>query len=126
MEIATRLSNEISRYLDLDTRQIQLTSTNMANIDTPGYRTAGMDFEAEMRQAMTGVDDETEGAALSGRVTPRIFAVDGLIVRPDGNNVSMDRESLNLAEAQLKFKTGVALLKREYSRIFDAIHADAK
>ena len=31
MEIATNLSNEIARYLDLDTRQIQLTSANMAN-----------------------------------------------------------------------------------------------
>jgi len=125
METATRLSNEIARYLDLDTRQIQLTSANMANIDTPGYRTAGMDFEAEMRQAMTDVD-ESDGTAPSGRPGPRVFAVDGLIVRPDGNNVSMDRESLNLAEAQLKFKTGVALLKREYARVVDAIHADAK
>jgi flagellar hook-associated protein 1 FlgK len=31
MQIATNLSNEIARYLDLDTRQIQLTSANMAN-----------------------------------------------------------------------------------------------
>ena len=120
MEIATRLSNEIARYLDLDTRQIQLTGANMANVDTPGYRTVGFDFEGEMRQAMSQVDLGNDG------VSPRIFLVNGLIVRPDGNNVSMDREGLNLAEAQLKFKTGVALLRREYTRIFDAIHADAK
>jgi flagellar hook-associated protein 1 FlgK len=31
MEIATPLSNEIARYLDLNTRQIQLTTANMAN-----------------------------------------------------------------------------------------------
>jgi flagellar basal-body rod protein FlgB len=120
MEIATRLSNEIARYLDLNTREIQLTSANMANIDTPGYKAVGMDFEAEMRRAMAGVD---WGAATD---EPQIFQVDRLIVRPDGNNVSMDRESLNLAEAQLKFKTGVALLKREYSTVMDAIHADAR
>lgn len=120
MEIATRLSNEISQYLDLTTRQIQVTSANMANIDTPGYKTTGMNFEAEMQTAMAGV---SSGAASRD---PRIFDVDGLVVRPDGNNVSMDREGLNLAEAQLKFKTGVALLKREYTRILDAIHADAK
>lgn len=119
MEIATRLSNEIARYLDLDTRQIQVTTANMANIDTPGYRTIGFDFESEMRQAMFQVD-------AGGAVSPKILMVDGLIVRPDGNNVSMDREGLNLAEAQLKFKTGVALLRREYTRIFDAIHADTK
>jgi flagellar basal-body rod protein FlgB len=121
MEIATRLSNEIARYLDLDTREIQLTTANMANIDTPGYRAVGMDFEAEMRQAMarTSLDGDAE-------LHPRIFEVDGLIVRPDGNNVSVDRESLNLAEAQLKFKTGVALLKGQYAGIMAAIHADSK
>ncbi|MGA9672444.1 MAG: hypothetical protein WBQ94_24730, partial [Terracidiphilus sp.] len=54
----------------------------------------------------------------------RLKTVDGLIARPDGNNVSMDRESLNLAEAQLKFKTGVALLRQEYQRVMDAIHID--
>jgi flagellar basal-body rod protein FlgB len=123
MEIATRLSNEIARYLDLNTRQIQLTASKMANIDTPGYRAVGMDFEGEMRRAMAGVDDE---GGLQTTLAPRVFEVDGLIVRPDGNNVSMDRESLNLAEAQLKYKTGVALLKHEYSGILDAIHADAK
>jgi flagellar basal-body rod protein FlgB len=124
MEISTRLSSEIARYLDLDMRQIQITSTNMANIDTPGYRSVGMDFEVELRRAMArvGGDDGNSDAILA----PRLFAVDGLIVRPDGNNVSMDRESLNLAEAQLKFKTGIALLKKEYIRVMDAIHADAR
>jgi flagellar basal-body rod protein FlgB len=56
----------------------------------------------------------------------RLGEVDGLIARPDGNDVSMDREGLNLAEAQLKFKTGVALLHQEYQRVLDAIHADNK
>ena len=57
MEIETRLSDQIGRYLDLATAEAKLTAANMANIDTPGYRTVGMDFEAEMREAMDGVDD---------------------------------------------------------------------
>jgi len=120
MEIETRLSDQLARYLDLATTQVKLTAANMANIDTPGYRAVGMDFEAEMREAMDGVD-----RGLPPRPV-RIKAVDGLIARPDGNNVSMDREGLNLAEAQLKFKTGVALLRQEYQRVLDAIHADSK
>jgi flagellar basal-body rod protein FlgB len=123
MQITSTLTNEIARYLDLDTRQIQLTSANMANIDTPGYRAVGMDFEAEMRRVMTADGPDSE---MASGVTPHVFEVDGLIVRPDGNDVSMDRESLNLAEAQLKFKTGVALLKGQYSDLMNAIHADAK
>jgi flagellar basal-body rod protein FlgB len=116
--VETRLSDQISRYLDLATSEAKLTAANMANIDTPGYRAVGMDFEAEMRGAMAGV--ELGQAPRQVHVQP----VDGLIARPDGNNVSMDREGLNLAEAQLKFKTGVALLREEYQRIMNAIHSD--
>ncbi|MGA2216582.1 MAG: flagellar basal body rod protein FlgB [Terracidiphilus sp.] len=120
LQVETRLSDQLARYLDLSTAQAKLTAANMANIDTPGYRAVGMDFEAEMRGAMESVDQ--------GRAPQkvRVKAVDGLIARPDGNDVSMDRESLNLAEAQLKFKTGVALLRLEYQRVLDAIHADGK
>jgi flagellar basal-body rod protein FlgB len=118
MEIATGLSNQIARYLDLATAEAKLTAVNMANVDTPGYRAVGMDFEAEMRGAIKDVEQ--------GR-TPRrvrVTEVDGLVARPDGNNVSVDREGLNLAEAQLKFRTGVALLRQEYQRVMDAIHGD--
>ena len=67
---------------------------------------------------MSGRGCRARGAKVRSR------PVDGLIARPDGNNVTMDRESLNLAEAQLRFKTGVALLRQENQRVMDAIHAD--
>jgi len=118
IEIETQMGEQIARYLDLAAAEAKLTAANMANVDTPGYRTVGMDFEAEMREAVSDVD----GGRVSRKV--RVLDVDGLVSRPDGNNVSIDRESLNLAEAQLKFKTGVALLKQEYQRVMDAIHAD--
>jgi flagellar basal-body rod protein FlgB len=120
MNIETPLGDQLARYLDLAAGEVKLTAANMANIDTPGYRTVGMDFEAEMKEAMDGVNQGRAPRQV------RVKAVDGLIARPDGNNVSMDRESLNLAEAQLKFKVGVALLRSENQRVMDAIHADGK
>ena len=120
MQIESQLGEQITRYLDLAVSETKLTAVNMANIDTPGYRAVGMNFEAEMREAMNGVEKGQAARPV------RVKAVDGLISRPDGNNVSMDREGLNLAEAQLRFKTGVALLRQEYQRILDAIHSDSK
>jgi flagellar basal-body rod protein FlgB len=120
MQIETQLSDQIGRYLDLATSEAKMTAANMANVDTPGYRAMGMDFEAEMRSAMSQV---TAGSA------PQPVSVkpeDGLIARPDGNNVSMEREGMNLAEAQLKFKIGVTLMRSENQRVLDAIHADSK
>jgi flagellar basal-body rod protein FlgB len=81
-----------------------------------------MDFEAEMREAMHEADEAEFGKATPHAV--RVRNVGGLISRPDGNNVSMDREGLNLAEAQLKFKIGVAALKEQNQMVMDAIHAD--
>jgi flagellar basal-body rod protein FlgB len=116
MQMNTPISEELGRYLSLSRQQLTLTAANMANIDTPGYRTQGLDFAGEMRRSLS----EENSAAEPGRV----FEVDGLLERPDGNNVSMDREGLAMAQAQLQFRTGVELLKREFTRLADAIHED--
>jgi flagellar basal-body rod protein FlgB len=117
-DYTTQLGNEVARYLDLSTAQVKLTAANMANVDTPGYKAVGVDFDAEMREAIRDV-------ALGGTEQSfHVERVDGLVARPDGNNVSMDRESLNMAEAQLQFRTGIAILRQEYQRTMDAIHAD--
>jgi len=42
--------------------------------------------------------------------------------RPDGNNVSVERESLLLAQTQLQFRTGVELLRSEFRRLQMAIN----
>jgi flagellar basal-body rod protein FlgB len=118
MQVETRLSDQLGRYLDLATSQAKLAEVNMANIDTPGYKALGMDFETEMRGALADGDQGVGSRPVRIRVT------DGLIARPDGNDVSLDRESLTLAEAQLKFKTGVALMHIENQRVMDAIHVD--
>lgn len=120
MQITTPLADQLTRYMDLAASQLKATATNMANVDTPGFHTIGFDFEAEMRRALTDGSNPDVSAA------PHLQEVDGLLARPDGNNVSMDREGLAMAEAQLKFRTGVELAKREYARVLDAIHADSK
>ena len=121
MEIASRLSEALGKFLDLTSDQMKLTAGNVANVDTPGYKTQGMDFGSAFAQAMKNLD----GASTAG-VNEQVEDVDGLVARPDGNNVSIDRESMQLAKEQLQFRTGVALLKSEYSEMMSAIHADGK
>ena len=121
MEIASRLSEALGKFLDLTSDQMKLTAGNVANVDTPGYKTQGMDFGSAFAQAMKNLD-----RASTAGVNEQVGDVDGLVARPDGNNVSIDRESMELAKEQLQFKTGVALLKSEYSEMMSAIHADGK
>ncbi len=79
-------------------------------------------FEQEFLREL-GASAGADG--LMGAQAP-VEAVDGLVARPDGNNVSMDREGMQLAKSQLQFRLGVELLKREYSNVMSAIHAEAK
>ena len=122
MEVTTALSGALGQYLDLTSEQMKLTASNMANIDTPGYKTQGVDFEQEFARQLNG---SAGTAGLSGAQAPA-QDVDGLVARPDGNNVSMDREGMQLAKSQLQFRLGVELLKREFSNVMSAIHAEAK
>jgi flagellar basal-body rod protein FlgB len=116
MHITTSLSEALTRYIDLTGEQMKLTASNMANIDTPGYKTQGFDFEEQFAR-------ELQGKAFS---SPNIQEVDGLVSRPDGNNVSMDREGMQLAKEQLQFRLGIQLLKNEFSGIMSAIQEEVK
>ena len=122
MQTTTPLGDALGRYLDLASNQLKLTASNMANVDTPGYKTQGFDFEQEFARQLNDTAGATglEGAQISAE------DVDGLVARPDGNNVSMDREGLQLAKSQLQFKLGVQLLKHEFAGVMSAIHMDSK
>jgi len=48
--------------------------------------------------------------------------VEGLIERPDGNNVSLDREGLLLAQTQLQYKAAIELIRAEFRRMLGAIN----
>jgi flagellar basal-body rod protein FlgB len=100
-------------YLDLAAFRQKLIASNLANVDTPGYRTRDINFEGEMRRA--------EDRLWPDAPTPRVFEVPGLIERPDGNNVNLERESLLLARTQLQFRLGVELLRQEFQRISSAV-----
>jgi flagellar basal-body rod protein FlgB len=133
MEITTPLIDVLGKFLDLTSTQFKLTSSNVANLDTPNYRAVGIDFASEFSAAASqvlavrqdGSDGQPEGnpGSTFSSPAPALRPVDGLLERPDGNNVSMDREGLNLAKEQLDYKTGIELLQEQLSVIRSAIQA---
>jgi flagellar basal-body rod protein FlgB len=112
--IDTPNMQRLEKYLDLLTFRQGLISSNVANVDTPGYRTQDVAFEDEMRRADLRLQDDP--------VSPHVQEVRGLIERPDGNNVSLDREGLALARTQLQYRAGVELLRTEFHNLQSAIN----
>jgi flagellar basal-body rod protein FlgB len=121
--IDTAMTEALGRFLDVDVGRYKLISSNLANIDTPGFRTRDLDFRSELRRAGAQAQANHEGNFLHVSYVPVARPVRGLLERPDGNNVSVERESLLLAETQMKFNLGVQLLKDEFHTISQAINS---
>ncbi|HLW87083.1 MAG TPA: flagellar basal body protein [Terriglobales bacterium] len=116
-DVSTPTMNLLEKVLDVTAQRQQLVTANIANIDTPGYQTKDIDFHSELQRAVNG------GPA---NFLPAVRPVQGLLERPDGNNVSMDREGLLLAETQMQFSLGVQLLHHEFQNLLSAISEGSK
>jgi flagellar basal-body rod protein FlgB len=103
----------LQKYLDVVSMRQTLVATNLANVDTPGYHTRDVNFRGELQRAMNGEIDDGS--------SPFVIPVRGLLARPDGNNVNVDRESMLLAEMQLQYKTATAILRSSFSELNTAI-----
>jgi flagellar basal-body rod protein FlgB len=102
------LSNNLERYMDLLSARQKLVVSNIANADTPGYKTRDVDFQSEFRNAI----DPTQ---------PEVAPVSGLKTKNDGNNVNIDRESRLLAENDIRFSIATNLLKSRLKNLRAAI-----
>jgi flagellar basal-body rod protein FlgB len=117
----TPLISTLESYLRLTTSREQAISANMANVDTPGYHTRDINFESELSRAMNGVLTNSENGVEGAQISPVVRQVPGLMERPDGNNVDLDREGLLMSETQLQYQVGIQLIKHQFHQILSAI-----
>jgi flagellar basal-body rod protein FlgB len=97
----------LERYMDLVSFRQKLTASNIANADTPGYKTKDIDFESEL-------------ATATGR-QPNAIDAPGLVTKNDGNNVNVDRESRLLSENAIRFTIASNLLQTQIRTLRSAI-----
>ncbi len=122
MTSSTPMLPALESYLKLTLSREQTISANMANVDTPGYHTLDINFQGELKKAMNTVSYESDGGAVTAQMNPAVQEVPGLMERPDGNNVNLDREGLLLSETQLQYQIGIQLVKHQFHQILSAIN----
>ena len=124
----------MDRSMTLATRRLDLVAGNLANIDTPGYRTRDFDFQEHLKSALQGIPGQglpmakTDSRHLSGGsggVNPSPLQVATGQERNDGNNVSLDRETMLLQRTQSSYVLASTFLQGEVRRTLQAIR-DAK
>jgi len=102
------LTSHIERYMDLLSARQKLVASNIANADTPGYKTQDIDFQFEFMSLAKGEQ-------------PQIIQAAGLKEKTDGNNVNLDREARLLAENQMRFNLASVLVKDQLKTVQEAI-----
>jgi flagellar basal-body rod protein FlgB len=103
----------LERFLNVTADRHSVIVRNMANVDTPRYHTQDIDFRSQL---------ETASQASGSAPLTVARSVRGLIERPDGNNVNVDREGLLLAETQIQFRLGIQFIRTEFHRLLNAIN----
>lgn len=107
--ILDRTAGAIERYMDVLSRRQKTVAANIANVDTPGYKTRDLAFRGDFQ-------------SLLGSEPAEVVEVAGLTTKNDGNNVSLDREARLLAENALRFSLASNLLRSEIRQVRTAIN----
>ena len=112
----------LESYLKLTANREQAITANMANIDTPGYRTRDIDVESEFKKVMSGALRPSEDGTEAVQLSPVYHLVRGQMERPDGNDVSLDHEGLMLAKTQLQYQLAIQLIQNHFHQTLSAIN----
>ena len=117
----------LSQALDLGSARLQAISSNISNVNTPGFKRQDATFAALLDSAESG------GSSLAQATPdPRDLALDddpgqtghptlttqqNGAMRPDGNNVDIDAETSRMAAAQIAYEGAAQLLSGQFSNL---------
>ena len=130
MEILGDQFQVLAKALDLRMVNHRVISSNIANVDTPGYQAQRMDFEASMQQAieeiligqansLTNDPDSLMQHALGSETgtEPIIEPTGDPALGLDGNNVNMESQLGDLTGNSLMYQVTVQLLASKLRQI---------
>ena len=123
----------IGPYMSRLSKRQQIVASNLANIDTPGYKTKDVSFHATIQELLTETTEplRTSRAGhvqgwLPGPSQVQPYEVPGLVSRLDQNNVDLDRELLNLSETSFGYSMMAEILKGKFRTLAISINEGGK
>ena len=120
-------SSLLSKDLDgLWVRQ-QAISDNMANFETPGYRTKQVSFENQLRDQLAdaGASNEKTIENIDG-VTPTATEDSDETFRADGNGVDLEQQMIDMARTSMNYSYSLRQMDDYFSRLHTAVTGTPK
>jgi len=113
-----RTIDMLSKMLDYRSKRHQLLTSNIANLDTPNYRPADLEFTRNLEQATHSSGTLPMQTDDPRHMTGRTGGTDApyTVCREEGR-ASLDKEMARLAENQLQYNMTVEMLVRKFHGI---------
>ncbi len=122
----------LQKGMDASWTRNNVITNNIANVDTPGFKSSSVNFETAMKRAM-----EEEGGGFStkttrpehidfsesstSKVNPVVVPNNSTSYRLDGNNVDIEYENIELAKNTLWYYSMIEQISSEFAKIRTAI-----
>ena len=123
------------KSLDLLSSRQNVISSNIGNLDTPGYTASEIDFQNQLREALGSKSQLQLQSTNENHFGPKTSNISNLIAEPfeeedaaksNGNNVDVDKEMAKLAENQIVYNATIQLMLKRGSTVRAAITEQAQ
>ena len=132
---ASSISNKLFEQLNFRGERQKVISSNIANINTPGYKTKELVFEDELKNSIT--NNSLQMTATNSRhmtninsslanSNPKLMEVDNLEEQNDGNNVNLDTQMGEMSKNKILFDAIQSSIKRDSKLFRSVVESSAK
>jgi flagellar basal-body rod protein FlgB len=112
---------QLGRGLAFAARRHQVIVRNLANLESPGFQSRDLVFDDFLRPRPASAPDLPEALPDVGGRTPRLVLSGDGAVKPNGNDVHLDRQMARLAENTLFHGALTQVLASQFAALKQAI-----
>lgn len=125
-----KTTNALATSLAMRQLRHSVTTSNIANAETPGYHAKKVDFEAALGRALdidglrgmsTSSSDHIAVGGGSAAVRPDVYENPEGAINNDGNTVDLEKEMSALSENAILYKTALTLINKKMAALKYAI-----
>ena len=129
---ASNITNKLFDQLNFRGEKQKVISSNIANVNTPNYKTKDLVFQEEldknsnMLQLKRTTNNHMYNLDFTQSSNQKLIQVPGLVEQNDGNNVNLDSQMSEQSKNKILFDGIQATIKRDSNLFKSVIDSSSK
>lgn len=123
MEIFDKALGVHPYSLQMRLDRAEIITSNLANVDTPGYLARDIDYQQVMQQVSSQLQSASAAQVGSADIAEVKYRVP-YQPSPDGNTVDLNVEQANFASNSMDFQTAITFLNMKIEGLHKAIRGE--